>query len=251
MPSDKQIQAARANGAKSRGPKTPEGKQRSSLNAVKHGLTARTLVLDNESAADFDELCRQYLEEFQPAGRLETDLVQQMVSALWRQRRLWSIETALIDMEMDRREVEDDEIYEKCDPEARRAMAFKDLAGGGALGLVNRYETRLRRMYDRALRLLQEIQTARKAAGASLQNEPARPVLLPDAETPSALPSDSPALPWLSPTPASASQGGSQSKQFLQDEPTSSPLRFRPHSCGSPAFVRAAKPIKGLSVPVP
>jgi hypothetical protein len=162
-------QAARANGAKSRGPKTPAGKQRSSQNALKHGLTARTLVLDNESGENFDQLSQEYLDQFQPVGRLETDLVQQMVSALWRQRRLWGIETALLDIEMDRREAEVDENFVNCDPEARRAIAFKELAEGGAMGLINRYETRLRRMFDRALRLLNEAQTARKQ---NLQNEP-------------------------------------------------------------------------------
>ncbi len=56
MPTDKQITASRANGARSRGPKTPEGKARSARNSTHHGLLARVLLLEGESRDRFDEL---------------------------------------------------------------------------------------------------------------------------------------------------------------------------------------------------
>ena len=53
MPSLSKSESARINGAKSRGPKTEAGRQRSSQNALKHGLTAETLVLPTEDPAEF------------------------------------------------------------------------------------------------------------------------------------------------------------------------------------------------------
>jgi hypothetical protein len=72
------IQAARANGAKSHGPKTAEGKQIASLNALKHGLTASIVVLQNESEEQYQADLRDYLDHFRPQGKPETDLVHQL-----------------------------------------------------------------------------------------------------------------------------------------------------------------------------
>src|SRR5258708_6581000 len=68
MPTEKQIEAARQNGAKSKGPKTPEGKQRSSQNATQHAMLAETLVLHNESNAEFQLTLDAYTQQYQPVG---------------------------------------------------------------------------------------------------------------------------------------------------------------------------------------
>jgi hypothetical protein len=57
---------SRINGAKSRGPKTPEGKAKSSQNATKHGLGSRSLVLETENHPLFVEYKEHYLETFPP-----------------------------------------------------------------------------------------------------------------------------------------------------------------------------------------
>ena len=64
-----------ANGAKSRGPSTIQGKLVSSQNATRHGCTANSLVLTNESGDRFQSLLQSYIDELQPTTQLEMDLV--------------------------------------------------------------------------------------------------------------------------------------------------------------------------------
>src|SRR3981081_2605014 len=104
MSSNLQIQASRANGAKSRGPVTPEGRARSSQNAIRHGFNAQTLVLGNESPDEFEKLLLSYIARWQPADAVEMDLVEEMVAAKWRQRRMWGVETAAYDLRMEQQE---------------------------------------------------------------------------------------------------------------------------------------------------
>ena len=66
MPSQSKSQTARSNGAKSRGPVTPEGRAKSSGNRVRHGLRAKSIVLPTESSAEFESLRDSYLDQFRP-----------------------------------------------------------------------------------------------------------------------------------------------------------------------------------------
>jgi len=63
----KQIEAARTNGAKSRGPITQTGKQNSARNSTRHGLLAQTVVLEEECVDRFLDLLVEYMDEYQPA----------------------------------------------------------------------------------------------------------------------------------------------------------------------------------------
>jgi hypothetical protein len=93
--SQRKIDAARANGAKSTGPKTRRGKTASALNAVTHGLTAQTVVLSNESRDEFQAELNQYLAHFQPQTKPEWDLVHQLAAARWRLGRYAAVETGI------------------------------------------------------------------------------------------------------------------------------------------------------------
>src|SRR6266550_1579419 len=75
MTSDARSEAARRNGAKSNGPKTPEGKATSSMNALRHGMTAKGILLTNENPEAFHKLAGAYYEKFEPADDVERDLV--------------------------------------------------------------------------------------------------------------------------------------------------------------------------------
>ena len=104
MRSEKQIAASRANGARSRGPKTPEGKARAARNSLRHGLLARAVVLEDESRAKFDTLVCQLNEALQPQSAIEHLFIGKMAAAHWRQLRIWELERAghasLNDLEM-------------------------------------------------------------------------------------------------------------------------------------------------------
>jgi hypothetical protein len=108
MPTKSQIEASRRNGAKSLGPITPEGKQRSSQNALKYGLSARTVVLCTESHQLFSELEQGYIDSLQPTTLLELHLVQRIAVAEWRIRRAWAVETAITDKSMGDHKDQDD-----------------------------------------------------------------------------------------------------------------------------------------------
>lgn len=90
-------ECARLNGAKSRGPVTPEGKARSARNALKHGRDAQSephsAVLVNENEARFDQLVKRRVRELQPSDSFEHDVVRELCSIEWRMERIQSIES--------------------------------------------------------------------------------------------------------------------------------------------------------------
>ena len=73
MPSDLKSETARANGAKSHGPKTAEGKEASSRNAIKHGLTAHTLILQCESPEEYQAMLAEHIAIHQPVTPPENE----------------------------------------------------------------------------------------------------------------------------------------------------------------------------------
>ncbi len=88
MATDKQIQANRRNALRSTGPKTPQGKAAVRLNALRHGLRARGVLLPEENPEDYHQLCDDLESEWQPRNRTEQLLVEQMAAAQWKLARL-------------------------------------------------------------------------------------------------------------------------------------------------------------------
>src|SRR5271154_4703280 len=88
--------ANRANALLSTGPRTPAGKQRSSLNALRHGLTAASPVLPSEDQAAFDAHRRGFFDEYQPATPTESQLVQELADTSWRLNRIPLLEAEVL-----------------------------------------------------------------------------------------------------------------------------------------------------------
>ena len=178
-------EASRINGAKSHGPKTEQGRRAVSLNAVKHGLTAETVVLPNESEEEYAVELREYLHHFAPANKPEADLVRQLAAAHWRLARYTRIETSLLDLEMERQRQHIAKDWNRLEECGRLALAFEALAGAHSpLTLLNRYQARLHHEYQRILKALLQMQALRPAAIAELQNEPEQPACEPIKDEP-------------------------------------------------------------------
>jgi len=207
MRTEKQIQAARENGAKSRGPKTPEGKSYSAQNATKHGFLAKTLLLPNEDQSEFEAIAAAYITKFQPEGPVETHLVEELIACYWRQRRAWGMETSLLDDEMTRLNPQIAQEFQQIDECSRAAQAWKSLADTShSLQLLTRYEASLHRRYLRAIKTLTELQTARKAAEkqtGETNPKPTKPQPLPTFPDPSKPPQPNPGDPSLQESPHS------------------------------------------------
>src|SRR5260370_41082828 len=147
-------ESSRRNGAKSRGPKTPEGRAKSALNSVTFGMSAKTLILQNENPNRFLRMLNSYVEYLKPSNQVEIDLVSDMVVARWRLRRIWRYETAMLDIEMDAQALNFEKRFITHDEDMRGSLAFSQLGG---LNTAMRYEVHLSRVYRRAFAELQKI----------------------------------------------------------------------------------------------
>src|SRR5579884_562794 len=140
---------ARENGARSHGPISAEGKARSAQNAATHSLsTANVVCLTSEDQQRYDAHCQSYADCWKPENIMEIDLVEEMAAAKWQERRCQSIETAILNMQMDMQP-------ENLSGSDRFALAFMDLADHSkVLQLLLRYTSEHNRRFHRAMRQL-------------------------------------------------------------------------------------------------
>lgn len=169
------------------GPKSRDGKAKSSLNALKHGLTSlRPRLLEWESATQFRQLTAALVEELAPDGVVESLLVDRIVWCAWRLRRAARVEQLLLTGGSfdGPRLIEagwvDPENAEPPAPELDPEQAERDrehreasamVQYGRDAGLLTRYETTLERSMYRALWELRELQASRR----DRTREPKRP----------------------------------------------------------------------------
>ena len=186
MSSDLKSETARINGAKSTGPKSPETLAISSQNALKHGLTSRhTTLLRCENAPEFQAFIAAYVDAYHPANTAQQFMVNEMVSARWRIRRIRIVETALIDLEMTNNQATIEKKYNHPDSGIHLAESFRTIIEDSrSLSLVSRYESRLVRLHDRAYRILRELQkSAPPVPVAPIEPQP-DPVPVPVGQVP-------------------------------------------------------------------
>jgi hypothetical protein len=91
----------RANSQHSTGPQTHAGKKKSSLNALRHGLTSQLVVMPTEDPEAYLHHLNSFVEEYDPQGATETHLVQTLADTSWRQNRVMSLEAKLLSQDAD------------------------------------------------------------------------------------------------------------------------------------------------------
>ena len=152
----------RANSLHSTGPRTEAGKQRTRLNALRHGLTGHTIVLPAEDHAAYQRHSQSLLDECQPKGAIETQLVQSLVDTSWQLNRAASIETNLFSLGIT--ELEDRIRASHPEAEAALALALAYREHNRAFANISIHRQRLTRQFERTLIQLRQIQAERRQA---------------------------------------------------------------------------------------
>jgi hypothetical protein len=150
----------RANAQNSTGPRTEAGKQRSSLNALRHGLTGQTVVLPSDDLVAYKRHCQEFLDQYQPTNKLESHLTQTIADLSWRLNRIAAIETNMLTLGI----TEQSNSVDTQDDPVRNAFAmakaFREQSQ--ALANLSMYEHRLSNRFDKAVKQLRELQEERR-----------------------------------------------------------------------------------------
>jgi hypothetical protein len=163
MATEKQLLANRLNAAKSNGPLTDAGKARSALNATRHSMLARSVVLRCESAERFRAFTENFHQEYRPKTATEITLVNTMASARWRLIRMSHVEASNVDFEYVK-QIEPAVVPEDLETADRAGLAYRDLIRNSrVIDTVGRMEGRLQRQFDSALGRLLKMRAARGA----------------------------------------------------------------------------------------
>ena len=143
----------RANAQHSTGPKTPDGKRRSALNALRHGLTGQIVVMPSEDLAAYQRHVQNFVDEYHPAGATEAQLVQSLADAAWRLNRIAALEANVLALSVQG----SDEIQDAL----AIAAAFEQQSK--ALANLSLHTQRLSRQFERTVTQLRELQQTRQA----------------------------------------------------------------------------------------
>jgi hypothetical protein len=150
----------RANAQHSTGPKTEAGKKRSSLNALRHGLTGQIIVLPADDLVAYQQHVESFTDEYQPKGATESNLVQTLADTAWRQHRVSALENNLLTLGTVR---EPDQLREAPEQvQDALAIAASLDSQTRALSNLSIHGQRLSRQFEKTLALLQEIQLKRE-----------------------------------------------------------------------------------------
>ncbi len=175
--------------SQSTGPRTAEGKSRSSMNAMRHGLTGRVVVLPSEDMNVYRAFCQELMVDLAPETALERQYAQTFCDTQWRLNRARSYEDSMLALG----HFEHADSLDTEEPNSLAALTAAKVFRENSKAFVNLslYEQRLARQQKEALRQLQELQAQRKAAEGAIKKAAirehnksrARPANAPDNPT--------------------------------------------------------------------
>jgi len=170
--SKKQRKVSQQNGAHSIGPITPEGKSKAAQNAIKHGLTSKSVCLSHESREAFNQMQQSLADHFQPATDAEWLIIEEITALSWKIRRCWSIQTQQFEIQLALDAQDPTSIFKSADGATKTTVAEQHHASNKAVENIRRYEERLLRLKDRAITQLLRLQNNRP-----IQEPPPQPTL--------------------------------------------------------------------------
>jgi hypothetical protein len=161
-----------ANAAQSTGPKTPEGKQRASLNAIQHGLTGNRVILQPHEHEAYTRLTAALTAELNPATEFQRQLVQKIIDCHTRLNRLAAMESNILNFGLI--ENHSDAAHDDA-TECMAAQTRAWLQHENSFEKLGRYEARLSRQLLAYTKELERLQSAAREAAAeqrqAAQNE--------------------------------------------------------------------------------
>jgi hypothetical protein len=142
MATPNRIDINRANSQHSTGPKTVDGKQKSSQNALTHGLTSQTAVMPTEDLEAYQSHVESFEDEYAPETATEANLVRSLADASWLLNRVATLETKILTS------------AESLESQSK------------ALSNLSMHSQRLSRQFERTVTQLRDLQKTRRAQEA-------------------------------------------------------------------------------------
>jgi hypothetical protein len=228
--SSARAEASRRNGAKSRGPQTPEGKARSAQNALKHGLRAQKhVVLPDEDAVEFAALEAALHTELAPRGMLQSILVRRIARAAWRLDRADRMEAEMLE--------------ERRYGDAGLGLALiRDGNGTRSFDTLLRYRGAAMAEFMRSLRMLKALQAEQAA-------RPVRAAALAEAPTPDAPPRPAAVAPILA--AEAVDRPASRDRSPMEPKSCGNPRKSAPPDDRPSGRNPGPAPVRPLPLPTP
>jgi hypothetical protein len=171
MTSEKQIDANRRNALLSTGPTSDAGRNRSRMNALRHGLTGQVTTMTDEDRAAHDEFSKALIKDLAPEGAMETQLAQRIATDSWRLNRASAIEDNLFALGQLQNAGQACPDVPQIDAALISARVFT--LESKQLQLLTLYEQRINRSLQKNLAMLQSLQATRKAEREAAMKEAA------------------------------------------------------------------------------